>query len=104
MSSSESSAFEYRRRLPEGKLQVCIFVYLFGHLLVPRTVRFSGDVLNRIDDVADKIESVGSRMRQVESIISDNRMPPQKDQKVEARQENCFLSRILILFVMISNA
>jgi methyl-accepting chemotaxis protein len=68
MSSSESSAFEYRRRLPE----------------VPRTVRFSGDVLNRIDDVADKIESVGSRMRQVENIISDNRiLAPQKDQKTE---------------------
>ncbi|CAG5098582.1 Oidioi.mRNA.OKI2018_I69.XSR.g15795.t2.cds [Oikopleura dioica] len=67
MSSSESSAFEYRRRLPE----------------VPRTVRFSGDVLNRIDDVADKIESVGSRMRQVENIISDSRVSPQSDQKSE---------------------
>ena len=48
-STSESSAFEYRRRLPE----------------VPRAVRFSGDVLNRIDDVAEKIDHVGNRMRQV---------------------------------------
>ena len=61
--TSESSGFEYRRRLPE----------------VPRAVRFSGDVLNRIDDVAEKIDSVGSRMRQVENIIHDYKAVPARD-------------------------
>ena len=54
-STSESSASEYRRRLPE----------------VPGTVKFSGDVLHRIDDVAEKIDSVGSRMRHVENLMAD---------------------------------
>ena len=66
-STSESSAFEYRRRLPE----------------VPRSVRFSGDVLNRIDDVAEKIDSVGSRMRQVESIIHEHQSQDQAASKAE---------------------
>ena len=54
-STSDSSATEYRRRLPE----------------IPRAVKFSGDVLHRIDDVAEKIDHVGNRMKQVENLMAD---------------------------------
>merc|ERR1711990_628786 len=59
-STSDSSATEYRRRLPE----------------IPRAVKFSGDVLHRIDDVAEKIDHVGNRMKQVESLMADYQEVP----------------------------
>ena len=58
-STSDSSATEYRRRLPE----------------IPRAVKFSGDVLHRIDDVAEKIDHVGNRMKQVENLMADYQGP-----------------------------
>ena len=81
-STSESSnRTDYRRRLPE----------------IPRTVKFSGDVLNRIDDVAEKIDSVGSRMKQVEHLMADYQEVPvrvisdEKTDLMRLRDEGIFI-------------